>query len=273
MNDLINCSIYMFNKIFDQRILIEPQFLLNFLFTVRRSYRNTTYHNFEHAFNVLHSVYCILIRNTEMFTFIERVALVIGAVCHDLDHRGFTSNFLQTNGSPLVTLYHESPLENHHFWVTKIILDSTNLLRSVNQSDQKAIMTCIKKLILATDLTQHLKNRSKVRDICDDNSLDWKNDGHRELITNILMTSADLSGQAKRFDVAQRLVNNVLSEFYQEGDLQKKMGIIPMAVMDREQTNNIPDYQVQFLNRICVPCYELLGLILPNTIEIYNLCQ
>lgn len=42
-----------------------------FIFSIRRGYLNVSYHNFEHAFNVLHCIYCILIRNRDIFTRLE----------------------------------------------------------------------------------------------------------------------------------------------------------------------------------------------------------
>lgn len=47
---------------------------------------------------------------------------MIAALCHDVDHPGFTNNFLQVTNHVLADLYEESVLENHHYMVAMIII-------------------------------------------------------------------------------------------------------------------------------------------------------
>lgn len=47
------------------------QELLKFILSMRNFYRKNPYHNWEHAFNVCHCMYNILLRNMEIFTDIE----------------------------------------------------------------------------------------------------------------------------------------------------------------------------------------------------------
>ena len=39
----------------------------------------------------------------------------VGAICHDLDHRGFNNKFMIDIKSPLAQVYTTSTMENHHF--------------------------------------------------------------------------------------------------------------------------------------------------------------
>ena len=41
--------------------------------------------------------------------------MFIGALCHDLDHRGFNNKFMIDIGSPLAAIYSTSTMEHHHF--------------------------------------------------------------------------------------------------------------------------------------------------------------
>lgn len=50
-------------------------------------------------------------------------ALIVAGICHDLDHRGFTNNFCTLSNHIIAQLYDESPLENHHIYVTMKILE------------------------------------------------------------------------------------------------------------------------------------------------------
>lgn len=45
--------------------------LREFILTVRKCYRPNPYHNWEHAFNVAHCMYNILLRNKSLFTIVE----------------------------------------------------------------------------------------------------------------------------------------------------------------------------------------------------------
>lgn len=55
----------------------------------------------------------------------------MAALCHDLDHGGFTNNFLQLTDDTLAQLYDESPLEHHHYRVTMTILSVSNIAKYI----------------------------------------------------------------------------------------------------------------------------------------------
>jgi hypothetical protein len=48
--------------------------------------------------------------------------MFVGAICHDLDHRGFNNKFMIDIGSPLAAIYSTSTMEHHHFNMTVTIL-------------------------------------------------------------------------------------------------------------------------------------------------------
>nr|CAD7461432.1 unnamed protein product [Timema tahoe] len=58
---------------------------------------------------------------------------------------------------------------------------------------------------------------------------------------NIMMTTSDLSGQAKSFFVAKKISDGVYKEYYQQGDVEKEMGLCPLDMLDRDKQENIPD--------------------------------
>ena len=53
--------------------------------------------------------------------------MFIGALCHDLDHRGFNNKFMIDIGSPLAAIYSTSTMENHHFNMTINILQQVRM--------------------------------------------------------------------------------------------------------------------------------------------------
>ncbi|KAJ8979763.1 hypothetical protein NQ317_015240 [Molorchus minor] len=53
---------------------------------------------------------------------LQCLALYIGALCHDLDHRGKNNKFMLDTESPLAAIYSTSTMEHHHFNQTVTIL-------------------------------------------------------------------------------------------------------------------------------------------------------
>ncbi|XP_048521448.1 cAMP and cAMP-inhibited cGMP 3',5'-cyclic phosphodiesterase 10A [Dendroctonus ponderosae] len=241
--------------------------LKEFILTVRKCYRPNPYHNWEHAFNVAHCMYNILLRNKSLFTNVEIKALIIACVCHDLDHGGYTNNFLQKTEQTLSQLYDESFLENHHFQVAMLIYKAFPFYDIPTELWQQ-ISAEMKHCILATDLANYFKVRIKLLQISNDQGLDWGNRHHRQLCKAIMMTSCDLSGSCKPYMVAKTLTDNVIKEFYNQGDKEKAMGLTPLSLMDREKSAQIPEDQVNFLNIIVLPCTDLLKSFLPNCADL-----
>ena len=98
--------------------------LVTFIHAVKTSYRPVSYHNWRHAFNVAQAMF-FFVTQTEIVSVLsaeEKLALVIGAICHDLDHRGCNNKYQQNNDSELWKYYGTSTLERHHVCRTKQIL-------------------------------------------------------------------------------------------------------------------------------------------------------
>ena len=53
--------------------------------------------------------------------------MFIGAICHDLDHRGFNNKFMIDIGSPLAAIYSTSTMEHPHFNMTVTILQQVGI--------------------------------------------------------------------------------------------------------------------------------------------------
>ena len=57
----------------------------------------------------------------------QALSMFIGAICHDLDHRGFNNKFMIDIGSPLAAIYSTSTMEHHHFNMTVTILQQVGI--------------------------------------------------------------------------------------------------------------------------------------------------
>ena len=126
-------------------------------------------------------------------SLIQSLAMFIGALCHDLDHRGFNNKFMIDIGSPLASIYSTSTMENHHFNMTIILLqqENHNILSKLSPDEYKQVLGNIKHCILATDLALFFPNKSRLTDIIQAGSLDWTNPEHRYTNTN---TNSNVTG-------------------------------------------------------------------------------
>lgn len=81
------------------------------------NHRENPYHNWLHGFCVLQSVYVLLSSTPvgDVFSQLDILALLIAALCHDVDHSGKTNAFEVSSASELAITYHDAAvLENHH---------------------------------------------------------------------------------------------------------------------------------------------------------------
>ena len=118
--DSVGAMFLMFSELgMVSRWRIARDSLARFILLVRRGYRSPPYHNWCHGFTVAHFVYLVLTNSSllarGLLTHLEAFALMIAAMCHDLDHRGTNNAFQTKMDSPLAVLYSTSTMEHHHF--------------------------------------------------------------------------------------------------------------------------------------------------------------
>ncbi|KAJ9591948.1 hypothetical protein L9F63_001550, partial [Diploptera punctata] len=255
--------LYMFRKLAGDAF-INFKTSIEFILTIRKAYHPNPYHNFEHAFNVLHCMYNILLRNRGTFTLIEETALLIASLAHCADHPGLTNSFLKFIDHSITKLYNDSPMVHHSFQLTMFIINSIKLFSHFSPETFKELSQEIRTAILATDLRLYFKCRAEILNILSREEFDYMNVAHRILLKRLMMTTSDISGRCKPFNVAKRITENVYKEYCRQGDLEKSLGQIPSPKKDRDQQFLIPQNEIKFLSEVCLPCMELLVTLLHN---------
>ena len=134
-------------------------------------YRDVAYHNWSHAFAVAHFAWNALKtqRVRRNLHEMERLALLIACLCHDIDHRGTNNKFQVERKTPLAQLYSSegSVLERHHYAQTVMILRSAecNVLHSLTRTQYQCVMNNIRESILATDIAVHVQKEPRFREL------------------------------------------------------------------------------------------------------------
>ncbi|XP_037068397.1 LOW QUALITY PROTEIN: probable 3',5'-cyclic phosphodiesterase pde-5 [Pollicipes pollicipes] len=264
--DKIRDAVFMFTDLFGTS-RFDIDCLIRFTITVKKNYRRVPYHNWTHGFAVANMIYCIIKHNPDVFKTIESLSLYVGSLCHDLDHRGRNNKFMLDTDSAIAAIYSTSTMEHHHFNQTVTILqqEGHNILGKLSSSEYKQALSNIKHCILATDLALFFPNKAKLAGILKEGLFDWGNSEHRLLLQAISMTACDLCASSKPWKIQIQTVADIFEEFYEQGDAEKQAGRTPLQLMDRSQHDQQAHSQVGFLTGICIPCYDLLYQLIPET--------
>ncbi|XP_065355555.1 dual 3',5'-cyclic-AMP and -GMP phosphodiesterase 11 isoform X3 [Calliphora vicina] len=268
-DDTLKACLRMFLDLdFVERFHIDYEVLCRWLLSVKKNYRNVTYHNWRHAFNVAQMMFAILTISHhgqatqwwKIFGEIECLALIIACLCHDLDHRGTNNSFQIKASSPLAQLYSTSTMEHHHFDQCLMILNSpgNQILANLSSEDYCRVIKVLEDAILSTDLAVYLRKRGTFLQSVQEQPMSyWVDEEPRALLRAMSMTVCDLSAITKPWDIEKRVADLVSSEFFEQGDMEKQeLNITPIDIMNREKEDELPMMQVGFIDSICLPIYE-----------------
>ncbi|XP_066599827.1 dual 3',5'-cyclic-AMP and -GMP phosphodiesterase 11 [Prorops nasuta] len=251
---------------FVERFHIDYDVLCRWLLSVKKNYRNVTYHNWRHAFNVAQMMFAILTATQwwQIFGEIECLALIIACLCHDLDHRGTNNSFQIKASSPLAQLYSTSTMEHHHFDQCLMILSSqgNQILSNLSPEEYSRVVKVLEDAILSTDLAVYFRKRGAFLQLACGGTYNWAYSDHRELLRGMLMTVCDLAAITKPWEIEKRVAELVSSEFFEQGDIERRtLNITPIDIMNREKEDELPMMQVGFIDSICLPIYEAFALL------------
>ncbi|XP_012500801.1 PREDICTED: cGMP-specific 3',5'-cyclic phosphodiesterase [Propithecus coquereli] len=274
------CTIRMFTDLnLVQNFQMKHEVLCRWILSVKKNYRkNVAYHNWRHAFNTAQCMFAALkagkIQNK--LTDLEILALLIAALSHDLDHRGVNNSYIQRSEHPLAQLYCHSIMEHHHFDQCLMILNSpgNQILSGLSIEEYKTTLKIIKQAILATDLALYIKRRGEFFELIRKNQFNLEDPHQKELFLAMLMTACDLSAITKPWPIQQRIAELVASEFFDQGDRERKeLNIEPTDLMNREKKNKIPSMQVGFIDAICLQLYEALTHVSEGCFPLLDGCR
>ncbi|KAG9341026.1 hypothetical protein JZ751_019779, partial [Albula glossodonta] len=126
-HDLIKCGIRCFFELkVVEKFKVPAETLTRWMYTIRKGYRDITYHNWRHGFNVGQTMFALLTTGNlkRYYSDLEAFAMVAAGFCHDIDHRG-TNNLYQTkSAAPLAKLHGSSIMERHHLEYSKTLMEN-----------------------------------------------------------------------------------------------------------------------------------------------------
>lgn len=128
------------------------------------------------------------------------------------------------------------------------------------QDEFKRVIAVLEDAILATDLAVYVRRREEAFAVLRSGDLDWSNERHRSLLRGMVMTGCDLAAITKPWDIQKKVARLVSAEFFYQGDLERnQLHLEPMDMMNRDKVDRLPALQVDFIDNLCLPVYEVFA--------------
>ncbi|CAO3645535.1 unnamed protein product [Cunninghamella blakesleeana] len=261
------------------------------------------YHNFRHAVDVMQAIFYFLCqmgvipppttstiinpmtcgnyswlkdenKMKDLIKPLDALALVLASIGHDVGHPGVNNVFMVKTSTPLAILYNDqSVLESFHSMMFYNLL-RRHCFQSFTFWRTKEECTWFRKIIvksiLATDMGLHNDYVLKIQDQktrLDKHPVDLDNRDQKEneLITiyGALIKCADISNCARPFPIAKRWAEILAEEFYEQGDLEKELGLDVAPINERKKVS-MEDFQLGFKEKIAFTLFKSVANVLPD---------
>eukprot|EP00927_Polykrikos_kofoidii_P018594 TRINITY_DN18625_c0_g1_i1.p1 TRINITY_DN18625_c0_g1~~TRINITY_DN18625_c0_g1_i1.p1 ORF type:complete len:934 (+),score=195.03 TRINITY_DN18625_c0_g1_i1:117-2804(+) len=256
------------------RILTDMSTWCRFAETVKAGYQENAYHNFVHGCDVLTSTYRLLSRAHWRcwVSEIESFALLVAAIAHDVGHPGRTNPFLIETRNEMALRYNDqSPLENMHCArLFEICQDpKADVLKRLDKVGYKQSRHVVICAILNTDNALHFDMVKEVKKVYEVNSALCNSEAvnaacvsteyaeevlrkNAGLWIKLFLHLADVSNPLKTFSVNKLWATRVVTEFFAQGDDEKRLGI-PVGMLNDRDKVSAPGAEHGFINFLVAP--------------------
>ncbi|KAG8008708.1 Cone cGMP-specific 3' [Nibea albiflora] len=237
--DLIKAGIRLFFELgVVEKFKVPAETLTRWMYTVRKGYRDITYHNWRHGFNVGHTMFCLL-------------------------------QVTPPSAHPLAKLHGSSIMERHHLEYSKTLMgdEALNIFCNLQKRQFEHVQHLFDVCIIATDLALYFKKRTMFQNIVnatepmaeekDAIAYISNNPTRKEIVMAMMMTGCDLSAITKPWEVQSKVALMVAAEFWEQGDLERNvLDQQPIPMMDRNCAEQLPKMQCGFIDFVCSFVYK-----------------
>mmetsp|Transcript_59972 Transcript_59972/g.141432 ORF Transcript_59972/g.141432 Transcript_59972/m.141432 type:complete len:400 (-) Transcript_59972:214-1413(-) len=246
-----------------ETLKVKQQALKKFIMCAKGCMRDNHYHNWAHAFDVVQTTYAFALQSgvMELLTQIQRFALIVAALCHDLEHPGLSNQYLIARRDELALRYNDrSVLENHHaFRAFQLMNDETHLLEDFNKEEYFQFRSLVISCVLATDMAKHGGYVTELKQRLQDPEAEIS----PLFACKLIIKCADISNVTKPFAVAKKWAARITLELFEQGDRERAQGMPVTATCDRERQSPAA-LQRGFAAFIAIPYFETVEGYLPR---------
>jgi high affinity cGMP-specific 3',5'-cyclic phosphodiesterase 9 len=250
---------------------IEMGSLYNYFKVAKCYYRNNAYHSFAHALMTVHYSYRYMVVTSlsENLVKSDIMALIVGALVHDIDHRGRNNAFESMTRSELAIRYNDSsPLENHHCAQAFQIALSRGECNIFKNLDAQTFCV-LRQRMVAGILSTDMKFRGDhVRLLQAFNLQPGTDNSQAQFLVELLLHAADISGPCMPKDISLRWVKAIHTEFTLQVEDEKRLGLPVTKFMDgMRDPVTAAKSQVGFLDFVMHPLFDPLWAGFPGLQE------
>ncbi|KAF4670905.1 hypothetical protein FOZ61_007915 [Perkinsus olseni] len=280
--------------------LVEASKLWGFINLIATDYHaDNPYHNFYHAYQVMSCVGYVLYKagcsarpgpagaRDVICTPLEEFSLLIGALCHDVNHPGLNNDYFIKGRRHLAVRYNDTAvLENMHAARTFELLlggavDFTSSWPAAEEpgepSDYELFRQTVIAVILATDMKVHFDITIKLQELLlDYNGSNEERHGQagewidgalaesRPTLLQGIVHAADISNPLMPYDEYYNWSYRVVSEYYRQAEAERMEGLpfAPFMAHRPDDTLELAKLQVGFISFVVSPLWNTLDGLL-----------
>mmetsp|Transcript_58384 Transcript_58384/g.115917 ORF Transcript_58384/g.115917 Transcript_58384/m.115917 type:complete len:884 (-) Transcript_58384:598-3249(-) len=256
---------------------IPSDTLAAFLSAIGARYHGNPYHNFNHGVHVLLCSWLLAkdlvdaphtqsegTHPVDPLSQLHILALLTGAVGHDVDHPGVNNAFLVNSNAPLALRYNDiSVLENHHAATTFAILadKKTNILTNLTSKQKQEVRNLMISAILATDMAHH---QAMVKNLTEQAT------GLEPVPINftlkVVCHVADLGNCAISWPLSRVWAQRVCDEATAQAAREQQLGL-PFGKLTPYTEEELVARQLVFLDGWVKPLYQAAAILFPSVRE------
>jgi len=234
--------------------------MMSFIQNIEVNYNQNPFHNFRHVVDVTQFSYRLLQSGclNQHFNILERFALLLASIGHDLGHPGTTNDYQRKYGTELFSTYGEhSPLERHHIQMLLNLITESRDTAFASFADEKIenLKSFVRSLIEATDIERHQFYVDSIKK---------EKNPPKELLGQIVLKCSDLCNIQRAQNIADKWAAALAEELCLQGDLERSKGVEVGFPLVRDNPINQPKAQTYFREKIGSPLFEQLYNVYPN---------
>eukprot|EP00929_Paragymnodinium_shiwhaense_P098796 TRINITY_DN60301_c0_g1_i1.p1 TRINITY_DN60301_c0_g1~~TRINITY_DN60301_c0_g1_i1.p1 ORF type:complete len:501 (+),score=105.74 TRINITY_DN60301_c0_g1_i1:42-1544(+) len=245
----------------------------NYMEALGNTYVNENpYHNRMHAAEVTVATHflwtSIAVGLPDFATKVDIWMAVLAAAMHDVGHPGVNSDFLVKTSDVLALRYNDhSVLENFHAASGFELMRTLKLDLLAHTFDSPPAISLRKRvidMILITDMSRH---KECLANVTKELEVHTARDVDKLALEQLIVHTADIGHPLRPNAAHIEWSKRVSEEFFAQGDREKKLGFVPMSLLDREKSPSLAKGQVGFLNFLVLPTWKLLCQVAPKLAE------
>eukprot|EP01105_Mastigella_eilhardi_P002329 TRINITY_DN1282_c1_g2_i1.p1 TRINITY_DN1282_c1_g2~~TRINITY_DN1282_c1_g2_i1.p1 ORF type:complete len:1656 (+),score=396.18 TRINITY_DN1282_c1_g2_i1:495-4970(+) len=203
----------------------------------------------------------------------EIITVLIAAAGHDVGHDGRNNIFHNAVDSERALMFNnKSVQENFHVKLLQQLLRDFKIFSHLSTTEAKYARNLTTDLILATDMALHFEYSGKMSSRLENPQFRPSEGQDKLLMLQMILKMADISNPTKPVPLMRQWSGRVLSEFFQQGDEEAKLGLPISPFMDRGSSDVIKS-QLGFVRFIVGPMLELVEKIVgPEVVREPSAC-